>query len=402
MNIGIVTTWFERGAAYVSKQYEQVLSRQGNSVYIYARSGEHYARGDKNWDQPNVYWSKRYAFPVFNYTDSGELLKWAKDNNIDTVIFNEQYWLPNVLMLKGHGIKVGAYIDYYTQDMLPTFLIYDFLLCNTEKHYIAFKDIHPRALYLPWGTDTALYNTSHLRKASDKVRFFHSAGMSAYRKGTDLAVRAFLKLSPYELEKAVLIIHAQRDPFSLLTGEEKALVEKFIEQGCIQVIEGTISAPGLYHYGDVYVYPSRLDGIGLTIAEAIASGMPVIVPDDKPMNEFFTPDSYKVKIDKLFCRADAYYWPMNEVNIDDLCCGYRFYIERKKILSGYSATALNYARYSLNFDRNMVKLTSLIFDSKPTTYDVNMIVKYSNKRFPFIFQLERLYRFMYKVYKGLK
>ncbi len=35
MNIGIVTTWFERGAAYVSRQYlEAFRSDSNNSVYI--------------------------------------------------------------------------------------------------------------------------------------------------------------------------------------------------------------------------------------------------------------------------------------------------------------------------------------------------------------------------------
>ena len=53
-----------------------------------------------------------------------------------------------------------------------------------------------------------------------------------------------------------------------------------------QIINKTISAPGLYYEGDVYVYLSRLDGIGLTVAESIAAGMPILVPDDAPMNEF--------------------------------------------------------------------------------------------------------------------
>lgn len=42
MNVGIVTTWFERGAAYVSRQYLEALrSDSNNSVYIYARGGDH-------------------------------------------------------------------------------------------------------------------------------------------------------------------------------------------------------------------------------------------------------------------------------------------------------------------------------------------------------------------------
>jgi hypothetical protein len=33
-NIGIVTTWFERGAAYVSKQFKDSLEKNGAKVFI--------------------------------------------------------------------------------------------------------------------------------------------------------------------------------------------------------------------------------------------------------------------------------------------------------------------------------------------------------------------------------
>ena len=58
MNIGIVTTWFERGAAYVSRQFMDVLSK-GNNVFIYARGGEAYAIDNPKWNLPNVHWGKR-------------------------------------------------------------------------------------------------------------------------------------------------------------------------------------------------------------------------------------------------------------------------------------------------------------------------------------------------------
>ena len=58
MKIGIVTTWFERGAAYVSKQYLNLLE-ENHEVFIYARGGEGYAKGDPNWDSPNVTWGKK-------------------------------------------------------------------------------------------------------------------------------------------------------------------------------------------------------------------------------------------------------------------------------------------------------------------------------------------------------
>ena len=88
MNIGIVTTWFDRGAAFVSKQFADVLSND-NKVYIFARGGESYDQSSSYWKQYPVTWSKRYAggstrinWPQFK--------DWVEDNNIDVVLFNEQ------------------------------------------------------------------------------------------------------------------------------------------------------------------------------------------------------------------------------------------------------------------------------------------------------------------------
>ena len=66
MNIGIVTTWFERGAAYVSKQFEESLEIN-NNVFIYARGGEKYAIGDPIWDKDNVTWSKKTLDPLTEF-----------------------------------------------------------------------------------------------------------------------------------------------------------------------------------------------------------------------------------------------------------------------------------------------------------------------------------------------
>lgn len=57
MKIGIVTTWFERGAAYVSRQYMQSLENEGHEVHIFARGGEYYGSNLDIWDSSKVTWS---------------------------------------------------------------------------------------------------------------------------------------------------------------------------------------------------------------------------------------------------------------------------------------------------------------------------------------------------------
>ena len=109
----------------------------------------------------------------------------------------------------------------------------------------------------------------------------------------------------------------------------------------------------MYNNFDVYVYPSRLDGIGLTVAEALASGLPVIVPDNPPMNEFVTPATGKaVKIRKNFSRKDGYYWPENSVDILELSKAMQYYVDNFDKMSFYRQQARKYAEENLDWQKN--------------------------------------------------
>lgn len=104
-------------------------------------------------------------------------------------------------------------------------------------------------------------------------------------------------------------------------------INQLIERGVLEVVTETVTRPGLYHLGDVYLYPSRLEGIGLTIAEALSCGLPVVVPDNGPMNEFAEEHSKLVAIDQFISRSDGYYWPECIPNIDSLRSAMESYLD---------------------------------------------------------------------------
>jgi len=190
MNIGIVTTWFERGAAYVSRAYMMTLSQKHN-VFIYARGGERNLRGDPKWDQPYVTWDEPVSGKSYMYIGPEKFKKWVHQNHIEVVIFNEQHNWETVLdILKINNVIIGAYVDYYTPETVPFFWLYDFLLCNTKRHYDVFKN-HPQVFYIPWGTDLDLFDKEDRRSSNKDLVFFHSCGRSPTRKGTDILVNAF-------------------------------------------------------------------------------------------------------------------------------------------------------------------------------------------------------------------
>lgn len=410
MNIGIVTTWFERGAAYVSRQYKEVLEDTGSTVFVYARGGEVNAVDKSRWGGERVTEAKIVPFPLPTYIDEVDFKQWLINNNIEIVFFNEQRWLKPVVMCKDLGIKTGLYVDYYTEDSLASFDVFDFLICNTRKHYSAFE-WHEQVYYIPWGTDVELFDASSKRLQSEKVRFFTSSGMNPYRKGTDLVINAFADAvqSPAVANNAELVVHTQIpliDFFLNRGGYEGTIknIRLLDGLGVLRVIEKTVGAPGLYYEGDVYVYPSRLDGIGLTVAEAISSGMPVIVPDDGPMNEFLPEcGSAAVRIKRLFCRSDAYYWPQNEVDVKYLAELLVNYVASKESIPSYSNSSREYAVKNLNWKSRKNQISDAFFNSKIrvlTSNTRNNALRAFTSGYPRIDRYELIYKYLYRFFFG--
>lgn len=375
-NIGIVTTWFERGAAYVSKQYRDLLKDDFN-VFIYARGGEDYAIGNPEWDDETVTWGKKIQLPVPMPIDKNDFEKWIKKNNIEIILFNEQQWWIPIIWAKELGVICGAYIDYYTEETIPLFKSYDFLICNTKRHYEAFN-WHENCFYIPWGTDIGLFKPDlKTPNENECITFFHSCGMSPIRKGTDQLLKAFKNVEGNKK----LIIHAQND-IVLKLPNEKEVIEELILNNELEIIEKTVGAPGLYREGDVYVYPSRLEGIGLTIAEAISCGLPTIVPDNGPMNEFIDEASGKiVKVKRYFSREDGYYWPQCEIDIADLTLQMQYYVNNVSNIKSLKENARDFAIQNLDWNKNKEAVISL-FDSvnykKHNNYDE--MYKYEAKK----------------------
>ena len=348
MNIGLVTTWFDRGAGMVSRQIMKTLLPQHN-VWIYAR-GEKYASDDPHWNLPNVHWGRRVHWPGPQRIDRSDFARWIASRRIETIIFNEQRWWQPVGWAKDLGITTGAYIDYYTPTTVPHFAAYDFLICNTERHHSVFQ-WHNGAHMVPWGTDTSLYKPtpSQTHNNSSPLRFFHSAGMSPHRKGTDILIEAFTDAA--RSINARLIIHTQTP---LQSGLKK--------HPSIEIIHRTVPPPGLYSMGDVYVYPSRLDGLGLTVCEALSCGLPVITTDSPPMSEFVQhgQTGHLVEVARTFPRKDGYYWPVSEISKKALTEALIHAHTNRSALPTMKAQARAYACEHRDWKKNSAKLLDIV------------------------------------------
>lgn len=363
MKIGIVTEWFERGSAYVSKQISESLEAEGWEVHIYAR-GEHRDLSQPLWGGKYVWEGAPAKLPLPKPVNKYDFERWLLVNNFDLILFNEQISLAPVLWAKAAGIPTVAYIDYYTRDTVKDFKVYDALICNTQRHFQVFS-WHPAAHFIPWGTDVDVYTPRHT-PSPRPFTFFHSAGWSPERKGTDLVIRAFeehLKLHP----ESKLVLHSQAD-LSRLFPDLGPTIARLEKQGSLNINFETVGAPGLYHLGDVYVYPSRLDGIGLTIAESLSSGLRLITTDEDPMSEFAkAPHSLRVSVASAWERDDGYYWPMVEPDLKSLVSALDLAAGEKSAISTMREDIRQYATSNLDWRKNSIRMARMLQQVSATT-----------------------------------
>jgi 1,2-diacylglycerol 3-alpha-glucosyltransferase len=356
-NIAIVTTWFPAGAGYVSKAYRETLEKE-NNVYIYARGGKN-MKGDSVWDDRAVTWAVS-KFP--RDIKIKHFLQWLKNYKIDVIIFNEQrFWEP-VIQAKKAGYVIGSYIDYYTEETVPLFEIYDFLICNTKRHYTVF-DWHSNCIYIPWGTNTEVFKPN-AHNQERPITFIISLGWegdyTGDRKGLFYAVQAFKEIKG----ECILKIFSQI-PLKNCKPAWRNLIDG---DARILFIVGTFD-PFPFSEGDIYVYPSRLDGIGLSLPEAISSGLACITTDNAPMNEFVV-NNYNgrlVQVSRFISRPDGYYWPQSIVSLDSLVSAMQWYIINKDKVVEHGSNGRLFALKELTWEANSSELNNtlqIIVESK--------------------------------------
>ena len=330
MKVGIVTTWADCGAGHVSMAYAKGLTASGCDIEIYSRGS--YLREQRWGACESRPWPLHLDRSISGLTrvNSRQFGRWLQRFKPDWLIFNEQRsWAP-VLQARDAGVRCAAYVDYYRADTVELFQLYDLLVCHTQRHYGVFSQ-DPRALFIPWGVDTDHFRpgarlTSQATDESPLV-LVHSAGMGgpSDRKGTDLALHAFAGVHG----SARLLFHTQLPCEQWPNSWRHAIAADHR----IEVLEGPIDPVALYQQGDLYLYPSRLEGIGLTLPEALAAGLAAITTDAPPMSEFVKEGSTGslVSVQDFRGRSDGYYWPESWVDPEQLRSCIQRYVDQPRL-----------------------------------------------------------------------
>lgn len=132
-------------------------------------------------------------------------------------------------------------------------------------------------------------------------RYILNVGSIEERKNALLAVQALLQL-PQDLH---LVIVGRRTPYT-----EK--IESFVTNNALASRVHIISnvpfgdLPAIYQSAEIFVYPSRFEGFGIPIIEALHSGVPVVAATGSCLEEAGGPDSIYVAPDDITGLANAF------------------------------------------------------------------------------------------------
>jgi 1,2-diacylglycerol 3-alpha-glucosyltransferase len=282
MRVGICAYWFNRGQGVVARQLRSALDSLGHETFVLARptraSNIRPAFVDRTgvWDQPRITEASEYRIPA------AELAAWGAENQLDVAFFDQNYGFEAIEALRGSGVRtIGRFVweqfspDHAEPARRAFDLVYSMTACEQER-YAAMGIESPR---VHWGIHPELLAHAK-RDPSDpeRLRFFYPGGFLSRRKPVAQILRAFRRVpdaaaltvkGQVERGRELLERGAARDPRVEVVLEDLPIDEHL----------------RLFAFADVCVAPSRWEGLGLHLYEAMALGLPVITNDNPPMNE---------------------------------------------------------------------------------------------------------------------
>jgi 1,2-diacylglycerol 3-alpha-glucosyltransferase len=310
VRIGLVTKWYASGQAVVSRQLRSALDELGHSTFVLARPGKgprkQVDKGDPIWDQPGVTEASEADVPEAEYA------RWVQENGLEVVLCDNNYQFAEVASLREQGIRaIGRFVweHFSSEHVEGAREAYDVVYSFTRAEQARYRELGIDSPYVPWGCHPELLAFARNRSpaepdagASERgrqgrereragaedsagvIRFYVPGSFMGKRKPFEAIAEAFTRVGDERLRLLVRgQVERKRDPLAEFR-ERDARIE--VELGDHRTEEHLRQFAAC----DVCLSPSRWEGLGLPLYEAIAFGMPTITNDAPPMNEVVVDD----------------------------------------------------------------------------------------------------------------
>jgi glycosyltransferase involved in cell wall biosynthesis len=156
----------------------------------------------------------------------------------------------------------------------------------TRDKAVAYGMNPDRTVVFPWGVDLDHYTPKNWKtgkRVNGFTLFCNRSWESRY--GVDVLARAFVKAAQRRPELSLILLGG---------GSQGARIRQILLNGGVLdrvTFGGQISQtelPRWYHWADVYISPSHVDGSSVSLMEALACGLPCLVSDIPANQEWVT------------------------------------------------------------------------------------------------------------------
>ena len=239
---------------------------------------------------------KRDGIQVFHGL-SGELPIGIRQSGIKSVVT-----IHDLIFLRHpefyHWIDTKIYAWKFRQTIREANHIIAISECTKRDILRYAPDVDPRRISVIYQSCAPKFNCAPAVPSGE--RYILSVGSIEARKNILLAVKAL----PYLPEELKLVIVGRHTTY---TDEVKAYAEKEGLSHRIRIMHGVSdeALPKLYAEAEAFVYPSRYEGFGIPIIEAISCGLPVVACTGSCLEEAGGPDSLYVDPDNARAMAHA-------------------------------------------------------------------------------------------------
>lgn len=242
-----------------------------------------------------------------------QMARWLIEDEID--LLHTHSYKPNIygrlagLLCQPKGVKLIAhYHNYYDNKWLEDdSLIYEQLLAYQTDHFLACSgsvaehvasraDIdNGRIEVLLNGIDLSRFKVTQARSAvkaelglPENCKLVGVVGRLCRQKAQDVFLEAAAKLTEIFPDVLFLLAGAPDEPEMLL--QLKAQAESLSIGHKVRFLGYLEDIPKIYGILDILVMPSRWEGFGLALVEAMAMGLPIVTTDVGGIPEVVVPN----------------------------------------------------------------------------------------------------------------